>query len=359
MTTSSTEPVNLVVVGAGLIGCAHIRAIAANPQCRLAAIVDPDSKTKMADGHGAWYESNLKKLLEKRDRLGTFLDAVIIATPNKLHYEQAIQCIHAGLPILLEKPIADTLDQAQEITELAEKRAVPVLIGHHRAHSPIMALAKEVIAQGKLGDIVAIQGGALFFKPDHYFQAGPWRKEKGGGPIALNLIHEIHNLRMLCGEISAVQALTSHARRGFKVEDSAVINFHFANGALGSFVLSDTAASAKSWEQTTGENPDYAHYEDENCYHIAGTLGSLSVPSMRLKTWNRSDERSWYTPFQCSTLALERRDPLQLQMQHFVQVVRGQAAPLVSAHSGLQNLKVAHAIMQAAATGKTVAISSM
>jgi len=162
---------------------------------------------------------------------------------------------------------------------------------------------------------------------------------------------------MLCGEIVAVQALTSHARRNFVVEDTAVINLQFANGTLGSFVLSDTAASARSWEQTAQENPAYASYEDENCYHIAGTLGSLSVPSMRLKTWQRPEERSWYNPFECTTLALNRQDPLPLQMQHFVQVARAVVAPLVSARDGLQNLRVTEAVVQAAATHSTLTIS--
>ena len=79
-----------------------------------------------------------------------------------------------------------------------------------------------------------------------------------------------------------MQAVTSNATRGFPVEDTAAMVFTFANGALGTFLLSDTAASPRSWEQTSGENTSYARYDDEDCYHIAGTSGSLSVPTMRL-----------------------------------------------------------------------------
>src|SRR5438874_2424746 len=92
--------------------------------------------------------------------------------------------------------------------------AQKVLIGHHRAHSPIMARAKELIEEGRLGQLVAVMGSAVFFKPDEYFADGPWRREAGGGPILLNMIHEVHNLRMLCGDIVAVQAFSSRATRG-------------------------------------------------------------------------------------------------------------------------------------------------
>ena len=125
-------------------------------------------------------------------------------------------------------------------------------------------------------------GSALFFKPDHYYAAAPWRREKGAGPVLLNMIHEVHNLRMLCGDIAAVQAFASHAVRGFPVEDTVAINLRFASGALGTFMLSDTAASPRNWEQTGQENKAYTTCPDEDCYVITGTFGSLSVPTMRL-----------------------------------------------------------------------------
>jgi predicted dehydrogenase len=201
-------------------------------------------------------------------------------------------------------------------------------------------------------------GSAAFFKPDEYFADAPWRRNVGGGPILLNMIHEVHNLRMLCGDIVAVQAFASNATRGFPVEDTVAINLRFANGALGSFMLSDTAACPRSWEQTSQENKAYPSYPDEDCYVIAGTHGSLSVPTMRLKTYARAEDRSWWKPFDASVAEMRREDPLAHQLEHFGAVIRAEAQPLVTARDGLQNLRITEAIVAAAKTGQVVDIST-
>ena len=244
--------------------------------------------------------------------------------------------------------------EGERLLKAVDAKRARVLIGHHRAHSPIMAKARQVIESGVLGRLVAVMGSATFLKPDQYFEDAPWRREVGAGPILLNMIHEVHNLRMLCGEIVAVQAFASHAVRGFPVEDTVAINLRFASGVLGTFMLSDTAACPRSWEQTSQENKAYATYEDEDCYVIAGTNGSLSVPTMRLKTYPRPEDRSWWKPFEVSVVDMVRDDPLKHQLEHFGAVVRGEAEPLVSARDGLANLRVTEAIVAAAQSGSTV-----
>ena len=78
---------------------------------------------------------------------------------------------------------------------------------------------------------------------------------------------------MLCGDIVAVQAFSSHATRGFPVEDTVAINLRFASGALGTFMLSDTAACARSWEQTTQENKDYSTYPTRTATSLPAPIG--------------------------------------------------------------------------------------
>jgi len=342
----------IAVAGAGYIGQAHIDALRNSRDCELSAIVDPSSSAKLlAQAAGVPLYVSLDEMLAQ-DRP----EGVVIATPNQLHRSHALTCLMARIPILLEKPITPTVSEAEALVQDAERIGVPVLIGHHRAHSPIMAKARQVVESGVLGQVVAVTGSAMFLKPDHYFVDAPWRKEPGAGPILLNMIHEVHNLRMLCGEIESVQAFSSCAARGFAVEDTVAINLRFASGALGSFMLSDVAASARSWEQTSQENKDYPSSDDEDCYVVAGTNGSLAIPTMRLKTYPRPEERSWRKPFEVGVVGLVRDDPVKRQMSHFGAVVRGEVAPIVTARDGLRNLQVTEAIVAAARMGTPVSI---
>ena len=325
-------------------------ALQSSKTVSLSAIVDLSTAAKdIAARAGVTLYPSLEALLE-HDRP----DALVLATPNQLHVPQATFCVNAGLPILLEKPIASSVAEAESLVELVESANAKVLIGHHRAHSPIMAKAREVVQSGKLGRLVSVMGSALFFKPDDYFVDGPWRREPGGGPVLLNMIHEVHNLRMLCGDIVAVQAFSSHEARGFAVEDTVAINLRFASGALGTFMLSDTVACARSWEQTSQENKAYPSYDDEDCYVISGTAGTLSIPTMRLKTYPRREDSSWWKPFEVGVVRMVRDDPIKHQMEHFGAVVRGEAPPIVSARDGLENLRITEAIVLAAKTGLVV-----
>lgn len=343
----------IAVAGAGLMGRSHARLLADHAQTRLAAFVDPAAHGQtLAQEFGVPCHAALDELLA-RDKP----DALIIATPNDLHVPQALQALAQGVPVLLEKPVSATVAQGQLLLDAVQAAGARVLVGHHRAHSPIMAKAREVVQSGRLGRLVAVQGSATFYKPDRYFADGPWRAAPGGGPILINMIHEVHNLRMLCGEVAAVQAFGSNSVRGFAVEDSAVINLRFDSGVLGSFVLSDTAASARSWEQTSQENKAYPSYGDEDCYVLSGTLGTLAVPTMRLKTYADAQQASWWLPFELGEVDLVREDPLKRQLDHFVQIILGQAEPLVSVRDGLQNLRVVEAIAQAVRTGQAVQIS--
>ncbi|MGI5132243.1 Gfo/Idh/MocA family protein [Pseudonocardia sp. CA-107938] len=341
----------IAVVGAGLIGRRHIEELVASTEADLTAVVDPGpAGPVLAAQHGVPLHHSLAELLA-----GDRPDGVILATPNRMHVDGGLECVAAGVPVIVEKPIGDSIDGATRLVEAGDRAGVPIMTGHHRNHSPVMAAARAAVASGALGDIVAVTGTALFHKPDGYFDVNDgWRRRPGGGPILLNLIHDVNCLMSLAGDIVRVQATTSSATRGFPVEDTAAMVFTFANGALGTFLLSDTAASPRSWEQTSGENADYPTHPDEDCYHLAGTRGSLSVPSLRLRDY--PGERSWYEPFRTSTIPVVHGDPLANQIAHFADVIRGTAEPVCSGRDGLAALRVVDAVLEAARTARAVGI---
>ncbi len=341
------------VVGIGLGGQIHMKRLLTHPSCELDSVVAPDRahNQQLADSLGVPIFHTIDECIDRRRP-----DGVIIASPNSLHFEHTSVCIARAIPVLLEKPITADIAQARELCNLVENTGAIVLLGHHRVHNPILGLATQMLRQGRIGEIVAVSGSAQFFKPDHYFIEGPWRKAAGGGPIFINMIHEIDSLRRLIGEISEVQAICSNKIRRYEVEDTAVINFQFQSGALGSFVLSDVTASARSWEQTSKENPRYPWYADEDCYLVSGTIGSLSIPSLKLKYYADPASRSWWVPFASEQVDHVIADPIERQLDHFKEIIEGTTSPLVTAKDGYINLLIADAIKRSARSRTTIAI---
>lgn len=321
---------SLGVAGAGLIGRAHIQRILRSPDCRLAAIADPaPDAAGQAREIGVPLHADLDTMLAKET-----LDGVIVATPNAAHADNALACIARGLPVLIEKPLAETAEKGERIAEAAERAGIPVLVGHHRRHNPILAHARALIRGGALGRIATASAFTTFLKPAPYFDTA-WRREPGGGPVLINLIHVIDDLRFMLGEIAEIQAMGSNTLRGFPVEDSAAALLRFESGALGTVALSDAAAAPWSWELTSGENAAYPKTE-EDCYLIAGTDSSLAVPSLR--RWRYAGNASWTAPLSVDRLEVADADPLDLQTAHFCAVIRGDAKPVIDARDALRTL---------------------
>ena len=341
-------PAQLVVMGAGLIGRRHIDHVLDQDCASLLAVVDPapSAEALAAQSGAAWYPSLAALLAVSRP------DGVIIATPNQMHVEHGLACIKAGIPVLVEKPIADDVDAAARLVQTAERLGVALLVGHHRRHNPLMQQARKAIDDGRLGTLVAVHAACWFYKPDDYFDVA-WRREKGAGPVFINLIHDVDLLRYLCGEVVSVQAMDSNAQRGHAVEDAAAILLRFESGVLGTITVSDTIVSPWSWEFTSGENPAYSH-TPESCYMIGGTRGSLSAPYLDL--WHNEAAPSWWAPIVRERLPVAAADPLGLQVQNFCAVIRGTAEPVVSGREGLGTLQVIAAVKEAAATGRMVEI---
>jgi len=347
-----SDHVQIALAGAGLVGRWHAEAIfSMDGEVALAAIVDPspDGKAYAVVAGVPWYAS-LTDLFASVEP-----DGIILATPNQLHLENALQCIAAGCPVLVEKPIATSSTEAIQIVTAAREKRVPVLVGHHRRHNPIIQKSKSLIDEGQLGRIIAVQSNCWFRKPAEYFSQA-WRRAVGAGPVMVNAIHDLDLLRYLCGEVASVHATTSSAVRNFETEDTAAVLLIFGSGALGTLSVSDTVAAPWSWELTAGENPAYSR-TDQSCYLIGGTEASLSLPDARL--WRHDGGGNWKDPIGFESQAVQISDPLIAQIKHFVSVIEGNAEPLISAEEGLNSLALAEAILQSADEGKAVVLENV
>ena len=345
------NPVRLALFGAGGIGVRHLALAGEEPECEIVAVADPlQAAAAVAGRHGARFYRDYRELLA-RERL----DGAIVATPNDCHAEVGIACAECGLPVLMEKPITDTLASGRALLNAVEEHAVPFAVGHHRRFDPAIAVARDAIEGGLIGRLATVECLWAMHKHDAYYDAEWHHTRPGGGPVLINLIHDVDLLRHLCSDVVRVYAEGGSDLRGHEVEDRVAVTLRFANGAVGTILACDAAPSPWGWELGTGENP-LIPPTGRNCYRLVGTEGALALP--RLELWRHDDDgpASWHEAIRVRTLTAAPRAALKDQLRHFCAVVRGERAPRVSGDDGLQTLRTTLAIIESMDKGAPVVL---
>ncbi len=341
--------IKISVVGAGLMGQQHIKAIKKSKKALLHSIVTVNNNsTYLSKKFNVPLFKNIKELLIKNKP-----DAAIVATPNQLHKINTISFLKSKIPVLLEKPISDSFTSAKKILDCYKTNNTPLLIGFHRRYNSNVTKVKHQIESGKLGKIVSANIMCWFYKHKEYYNY-KWRIKKGGGPLAINLVHDIDLICYLLGSVKFVQAFTSNSTRRFEVEDTASVNLTFYSGALCTLNLSDTIVAPWSYELTAGENPVYPK-TSQSAYYIGGTKGSIQFPNISL--WNYKSKRSWWKKISNKKESIQfSNKTLTNQIDHFCDVVKKKAKPKVNIYDGFTSMKILNAILKSAKTGKKVKI---
>ncbi|CAN2977596.1 Glucose--fructose oxidoreductase [Pseudomonas sp. PM2] len=273
------------LIGTGFMGRAHAlafnnaRAVFELPvHLKLAALADADTERAQrcasawgfTQAHGDW------QALVNDPKV----DVVAITTPNHLHYPMAMAAIAAGKAVYCEKPLAVSLEQADAMRRAAHTAGVVTRVGYNYQHNPMIVLARQMIAQGELGQIISFQGE---FSED--FMADPtspwsWRcdVEHAGGALADLGSHLLSMARYLVGEVTDVCADTQtvHSQRPaaagnptsktIAVDDQVHALLRFANGARGTV--------SSSWLKHG--------YKNHLSFEISGTQGTLAFDQERL-----------------------------------------------------------------------------
>ena len=334
----------LAVMGAGVIGRTHIERILKTPGFSLVGVVEPGLAGQQ------WCAERNIPVFEQAAALldATRPEGVVIATPNVTHADVAAHCMAQGLPVLVEKPVTDTLDAAAQLIQIEQDTGIPVLVGHHRRHNPILQKARTLIEDGRLGQVLSANVMAHFYKPAAYFDVA-WRRQIGGGPVLINLIHDIDMLLYLLGDVQAVQGRLSSSVRGFEVEDTGSALLEFVRGTQAVMTVSDTAVSPWCWDLCAGEQSQYPR-QNVQSHFLSGTQGSLSLPDLSL--WHYTGERHWHHALTREQSALHDTDVYVQQLRHFRAVAEGREKPLCSAWDGWRTLQATQALLQAARTGE-------
>lgn len=391
--------IQLIVIGAGLIGPRHAQHVFDRPDCEIFAIIDHSAKGPgVASRFNTLLFCSVDEMLDFCDGRGLKVpDGAIVATPNHTHVSIGSKLARRGIHMLMEKPLAPTVTDCQVLINECRYLGVHLLVGHHRRFNPYIITAKQHME--KVGRPIAIQGTWALKKAASYFEEKPWRSsvELGGGTTLINLIHDIDLLQYLLGPIIKVYSELLVKQRAEECDDIAVdegvvLTLRFASGCCGTFVCADNVVSPYSFESGTGENPTIPHsLNSTGFYRLFGSDGTLSIPDFTLHHQNHLpyDQRHWLNPLSSEKLELSYKlleevntgsqmnfglatpsaspndkdspiqhmihkhpVPFELQLEHFINLITGREIEVkCTGEDAMQALLCVDAILESSRTG--------
>ncbi len=242
----SKRSLNIGVVGCGQMGQKHARNCISLQDVKVTAVADTNKKraNTLSDELKATAYPDSRTLVEEAD-----IDALIVATPPAEHEKDALVAIKAGKAVLIEKPIALDIYSAKSLCAAVGKSSVVNAVGFHLRYAPITQKAKTLIAGKRVTQVrsVTTTGYYLNFDMPLWFL----QKKHSGGPLLEQTLHMIDEARYMVGDITHVFAqgdrIVKPELRKFDSEDTMVLAYQFANGALGTHADS-TATTVFNWE---------------------------------------------------------------------------------------------------------------
>jgi UDP-N-acetyl-2-amino-2-deoxyglucuronate dehydrogenase len=238
---SPAEPIRVGLVGCGAISTQHLEALYALDGLRLAGVVDAAEDRARAAGerHGVPWATDLDDLIDRVD-----LDAVTIATPSGLHPAQALAALRRGKHVVVEKPIALSVGDAEAVIREGRERGLIVVTISQRRFEPAIRALKAAVETGALGRLSLIVAEGLYQRPQSYYDSAAWRGTRAldGGVLMNQAIHTIDLVRWIGGPVASVAAHLATLGHQMEAEDTAAVSLRFASGTLG-VILATTCAN--------------------------------------------------------------------------------------------------------------------
>lgn len=222
------------IVGCGVIGPTHAKALRSLPGGQLVAVTDvvAERAEKLAKDFDVEVAGSVEELAARPD-----IDVVCVCVPSGLHVEVALEAVAAGKHVVVEKPIDVSLEAANRLIKAGHDAGVVVsVISQHRFDPGIREL-KDLVDSGALGQVVVADTRIKWYRSQAYYDSGDWRGTwalDGGGALMNQGIHYVDMVRWIVGlpaEVTAITATNCHER--IEVEDSALALLRWSSGAVG------------------------------------------------------------------------------------------------------------------------------
>ncbi len=318
------------VIGAGTWGKNHVRTLAGMPDVELAAVCDLSPATRTRLGHqypGVHVTESAADLLGR-------VEAVVVASTARTHAALGQQAVEAGIPALIEKPFALTTADAEGLAEAAERAGVPLLVGHLLEYHPVVERLRTLIQQGQLGD--------LYYLYSQRVNLGQVRPDENAlwsfGP------HDVSVALFLMGDAPVSVAAQGHSYLQRGIEDVVFLTMKFASGVV--------AHAQMSWLDP----------HKERRLTVVGSRQMAVFDDMasreKLRIYDKGIDRPDYVSYGESLSVREgdiyiprvsNAEPLAVQLNHFVSVVRKETQPRADAADGVRVVRVLEAAGQSLA----------
>jgi predicted dehydrogenase len=327
--------VNTAVVGLGFMGSRWALAMFEHPAARLAFVSDvrEDLGREIADALNTRYVRDPLEAAADSE-----VDGVVICTPEHLHVEPAVAAIEAGKAVMVEKPLAHTVVDAELIRDRAANLSVPVLVGHILRFEPRYAAAARAVRDGDIGAVQAIRGERVGL-------IGTQSILQGRTSIALYLaVHEFDLARWFAGEVKSLSAHKSAGvleRQGYEVDDLYSALLRFESGAHGTVLLGWLVPDDYPGRGLVGLT-------------VIGESGVVRIDQDALgfvKVGKGGKEDDFFFDAEVEG---KRYGVLSIEADHFVKCVQGTAEPLCTASDATEAVRLSLAMESSAQSGAPI-----
>lgn len=323
----------VAIVGCGWAGIRHARAFA-DCGAEIAWAVDTNreraERVRRIRNNGR-ITTDYRKAITDPD-----LDAVDICLPHDLHAPVSIECLQAGKHVLVEKPIAASLEEADRTIEAARRAGVVLMVAENEVFSPLYRKVRDLMQEGLIGKPALVQMTRGCYATEDYKRNRPWfldAKQAAGGMMMSGGIHDVEKLRMIIGEITAVQALQAPRRcQEMGADDTGIAVLRFENGAIGTMIQSNSYKSAAT---AAGEEIHRLRIDGEK-----GSIEAVGTHGGRIRIFSESSELAAEGSYYDTEIVVPEEDTFHLEVSHFLDCLASGQTPATAGSRMRRSLEI-------------------
>jgi UDP-N-acetyl-2-amino-2-deoxyglucuronate dehydrogenase len=341
---------NISIAGCGKVAHLHAKAIKEIPNARLTGVWSRTYKTAsdFSSKYNTEAYSSVYKMVNENKT-----DLVIVCTPHPFHKQPAVEAAKAGSNVLVEKPLASTLQDCDEMITVCRENSVKLgVISQRRWYAPVKRV-KEAIEQGKIGRPVLGTISILGWRDKKYYDADAWRGTwdmEGGGVLVNQSPHQLDILLWFMGDIDELYGIWRNLNHPYiKVDDTALAIIKFRSGAVGNIIVSNSQKPGIHGKvHVHGENGSSVGVQtDGGAMFIAGSTGVAEPPVNDLWTVPGEEKmvEKWVKE---DTSHFNSCDPtvyyMKCQIVDFLDAIENNSDPSVTGEFGRKTVELFTAI---------------